>query len=69
MCVIVKFRLIYLSNYYCTLGYELIDMFMLITYGYLEGKGKDSYLLCLEGKGILEIGRYANGRVNTLPLP
>jgi hypothetical protein len=34
-----------------------------------KGKDKDSYTLRLEGKGILEIDRYANRWVNALPLP
>jgi hypothetical protein len=47
-------------------------MFMLILpcgYPAGKGKGKDSYLLCLEGKGIQEIDEYANGQVNSLRLP
>jgi hypothetical protein len=44
---------------------------MLIPIGYPagKGKGKDFYLLRLAGKGTKEIDRYANGRVNALPLP
>jgi hypothetical protein len=41
----------------------------LLPYGYPAGKGKDSYLLHLKGKGIPEIDMYANGWVNDLPLP
>jgi hypothetical protein len=43
----------------------------LLPYGYPVGKskGKDSYPSRLEGKGIPEMDGYANGRVNTLPLP
>jgi hypothetical protein len=74
MCVIVKFETylaikLVLYSWIWTYWHVYVNTLRVPCYPAGKGKGKDSYPLRLEGKGIQEIDGYANRRVNALPLP